>query len=122
MKLPVIKKNQWFAAVSGALIVIIIVLLLFPVKNSSDYRKSVKILTIQRDSLKSVLSSRDKKISDLTTTVQNSEMKLDTVNFVNSILSNKLKKYEKDFILVNTMSIDDNIEFLSRYLSAEAGN
>ena len=119
MKLPVITKNQLFAIISGALVVFIIVLLLFPVKNSSDYRKSVKILTIQRDSLKSVISSRDKKISDLTTTVQNSEMKLDTVNFVNLILKQKIQKYEKTFVDVRNMSTDDGILFLTKYLSEE---
>ena len=122
MKLPVITKNQWFLITTALWIVIIIVLVMFPVRKSVDYRKSVKALTIQRDSLKSVIDIRNGEITSLTALVENSEMKLDTVNFVNSILTNKLKKYEKDYVRVNGMSIDDNIKFLSDYISAEISN
>jgi hypothetical protein len=122
IKLPVITKNQWFIATIVLLVIVILILLLFPARKSSEYRKTVKALTAQRDSFKEVIAGREADINALEILVNAGEIKLDTVNFLNNILNQKIKKYEKDITHVNSASTDDNIIFLSKYLSTETSN
>lgn len=122
MKLPVVTRDQWFLIAIIILVIAIAILIIFPVRNSSAYRKSIKSLTEQRDSLKASIYNQEQLISEQARVVKLAEMKLDTVNFVNSILKQKIKKYEKTYLDVRNMSTDDGILFLTKYLSEEAPN
>ena len=122
IKLPVIDRNKWIIITNILWIVIAFVLVAFPVRKSSDYRKAEKVFTMQRDSLNKVVTARQQEIEGLATSVKGMEMKLDTANFINNILKGKISKYEKDYNSINTMSTDGNIELLSKFLSEEVSN
>jgi hypothetical protein len=122
MKLPIVTEDKWLKGCIILLFIVICIICLFPARNSSDYRKVIKGLTEERDSLKSAVITQETEITALSTSIKASEMKLDTANFVNSILKQKIKKYEKTFVDVRNMSTDDGILFLTKYLSEEAPN
>jgi len=117
-----LSKNKWIIISNCLWIVIVLCLIVFNSQKPSEYKKSIKLLTQQKDSLKTVINEREYRIKTLTTKVEQSEQRLDTVNFVRAILEQKLLKYEKDHSHISTMSTDDNIKFLSDYLSKEVSN
>jgi septal ring factor EnvC (AmiA/AmiB activator) len=115
-------KNRLFLISTGLWIVILFTVVTCNTNNSSSNRKLIKSITHSQDSLKSVLKDREKDISILTELVKKTEMKLDTINFTNDILKKKIQKYEKAYSSIYSMSTDDNILFLAKYLSTETSN
>ena len=114
-----IAKNKSTIITSALWIAIILFLVVFNTKKQDNYKESIKYLTQQKDSLKHSINAREQKIDSLVVAIDNSQQHFDTINFQDSILKKKLKKYEKSITDIRLMSIDDNILLLTKQLSEE---
>ena len=100
-------------------VVLLSFILLFKSNRADEYKRSIRTLTEQRDSLRNAISVRQHSIDSLSSIVAREQQRFDTINFQNSVLKKKLNKYEKIVADVRYMSVDDNIILLTKQLSEE---
>jgi hypothetical protein len=117
MKLSKTYKNKLIIATNILWLMIVLVLVVFYIKKPNNYKESIKSLTSQRDSLKVVVIYREYILDSLKSEIDKQKVELFRVDFQKEILEKKLKKYEQTYTRINDMSIDGNIELLTKYLS-----
>lgn len=112
-------KKDWWPTIATVSLVLLLFIVVFSFKYSAKFKESIKRTVEQRDSLKTVISRQSDDIVNLSKKIQEKEFTLDTLNYRNGILKRIIKKYEKNFVDINTLSTDDNVRILSDRLSKE---
>lgn len=114
-----ITKNGWILIQFAIFVALLVFISLFRSNRADEYKRSIRTLTEQRDSLRDVVNVRQQSIDSLSLIVDKTNKKFDTINYQNDVLKKKLNKYEKTITDVRYMSIDDNIILLTKQLSEE---
>lgn len=109
------KVDIW-PVISSVMLMLLILIVFFSYQKSKDFKSEMKALKAERDSLQAIFDNRKAQIDSLTKAMGNYPADFDNTSHVEEM--NKLKsKYEKRINVIITNDIDDNILFLSDWLS-----
>lgn len=109
------KVDIW-PTLSAIMLIVIVGVLIYTFNGSINYKRDIKDIRREKDSLQAIISNRQEEIDSLTFKI-NSFVIIDTIKYRQEIIEKIKKRYESNINIIYTNSRNKNIELLSRNLS-----
>lgn len=111
----VVKKIDPWPTIAGLLLIVIAGVFVYTFNDTTNYRRQLRDLKLEKDSLQAIIDNRQKEIDSLLNKI-NLFVIIDTVKYREDIIKKISKQHEKQINIIYLNSRNENIELLRKNL------